>query len=422
MKKIFTTSVLLSSLFCMQAYGQELNNKESSGFLVHSKEIGLYQSNKKTTFIKDSEILSPKSADFVENKLVINALEKGATIFYDINDWKKLPSIYHSFTFNSDNQFKNKENIISREKIKDFPYKQFNQSFIGKPVEMTHNDTKMWIPYYRLSWDNYGREGSAMAQIDIKTNTIEKIIPTGSIPKMVRISTDNKTLAVTHWGDNTVGLYTLDNNNITKYDYVVIDSKLNTSNIGGDRDVNCGWCLRGTVFTQDNRFILVGKMHNGGIAVIDNQSKKYLGTIKNVPLTPRHLVLSKDGKTLYISTCFSSEVAKISIENIYKDIDNLSKNKPLQLKLADWKTVRVGSSVRTIALSQDEKYIYAAMNDTSEIGVIDNSTMKLVYKYKVASFPVGLSVSKDDKYIAVTSQGKSGKGGGNHIDIFERTK
>ena len=45
-------------------------------------------------------------------------------------------------------------------------------------------------------------------------------------------------------------------------------------------------------------------------------NKKYIASTFNVPLTPRHLVLSKDGQTLYISTVASGEVAKIDMSKI----------------------------------------------------------------------------------------------------------
>lgn len=381
--------------------------------LTHTKEIGLSHIKQNTVFIRDTEMLSPKSADFIGNTLVINAFERGATLYYDIDTWKKLPSTYHQF-----NHTEVEKLLVT---VPNFPYVVNKQSFTGKPVEITYNQEKMWIPYYRLSWDTYSRHGAAMAQVDIKTHKVEKIIPTGSIPKMVQISPDNKTLVATHWGDNTVGIYTMDNNNITNYHHVIIDSKLNTSNITGDRDTNCGFCLRGTVFTPDNKYILVARMGGGGIAVINKQTNSYIGTIRNVPLTPRHLV--QDGNTLYISTCFSGEVAKISMESIMRNIqalENKAQKSNNIITIKDWQTLKLGSSVRTIALSRDNKFIYAALNDTSEIAVIDNTSMKVLERHKVASFPVGLAVSQDDRYIALTSQGKSGKAGGNHIDIFER--
>lgn len=377
-----------------------------SQILTHSKELGLYQTNKKTHFIQDSEMLSPKSADFIGHKLIINALEKGRTLVYSTDTWKKQVSISH--------QFDNPEFV----NIKDFPYKISSQSFMGKPVEMTHNKEKMWIPYYRLSWDTNSRQASAIAQVDLHTMKIDKLIPSGSIPKMVKVSHDNKILASTHWGDNTVGLYNLKDDNIISYDFIIIDKKMDTSKIGGDRDINCGWCLRGTVFTEDDKYLLIGKMGGGGIAVVDVVNKKYIGTIRQVPPTPRHLILSNG--TLYISTVASGEVAKISMDIISEEIEHLKNKGKSTLKMSDWKTVKLGSGVRTLALSKDEKYIYAAMNSSSELGVIDNETMKIKEKYKVASFPVGLAVSDDDTYIAVTSQGKEGRGGGNHVDIFER--
>lgn len=376
--------------------------------LIHKKEIGLYQTNKSTQFIKDVEVLSPKSADFIDNKLVINALEKGSTIIYDVNSWNKLPSIVHQF---------NQPAFVS---IDGFKSQLSSQAFLGKPVEMTNNHQKLWIPYYRLSWDTASRHPSAIAQIDRASMQVEKLLPAGSIPKMVKVSHDNKILASTNWGENTVGLYRFKQDSIESYKEVIIERKLNLQSVGGDRDKNCGFCLRGTVFTPDDKYLLVGRMGGGGIAVVDVDNNQYLGTIYNVPPTPRHLVLSKDGKTLYISTVASGEVARINLDKIYQDIENFKAKKKSTITLSDWSSIKTGSGVRTIALSKDEKYIYAAMNSTSELGVIDLQTMKMKEKYKVASFPVGLAVSDDDKYIAVTSQGKEGRGGGNHVDIFER--
>jgi DNA-binding beta-propeller fold protein YncE len=377
----------------------------NSQTLKHIKEIGLYQKNKNTEFIKDNDILSPKSADFINNHLLINALEKGATIIYDTNTWKKETIVNHSFkkpTF---------------ETIKNFPYKINNADFFGKPVEMIANNDKIWIPYYRLSWDQNSQNSSAIAQLNSKTFQIEKIIPAGSIPKMIKLSHDNKKLISTHWGDNTIGIYDMVNNNIVDYHHIVVDRKLDTSHISGDRDSNCGFCLRGTIVTNDDKYALVGRMGGGGIAVIDLINNSYLGTIFAVPSTPRHLVLSKDGKTLLISTCASGQIAKINMDLIYQNIDLLKNHRKTTLNIKDWITINAGSSVRTIALSKDEKFIFAALNSSSELAVINSQTFKIIEKYKIASFPVGLSVSDDDKYIAVTSQGKSGSGG-NHVDVF----
>lgn len=380
-----------------------------SSVLNHELEIGLYQKNKKTKFIKNLDVLSPKSVDFVDNKMFINALEKGSTIIYNTDTWLLENKIDYQF---------NKPDFL---KIKNFPYTIQNQSFLGKPVEFTHYKNTAFIPFYRLSWDTNSRYHSALAQVDLITFKVKNIIPAGSIPKMVRVSSDGQYLVNSHWGDNTVGIYSLDSNqNISDYHYVIIDKKLNTEKISGDRDKNCGYCLRGTVITPDNKYAIVGRMGGGGLAVIDLDKKSYIGTLWNVPLTPRHLIISPQNE-LVLSTCASGEVAKLSLNNIYKHIHELENKNSVSLKKTDWKSFNAGGSVRTIDLSKDGTYIYAALNTSSELAVIDYQSMKLIEKFKIANYPVGLAVSPDDKYIAITQQGKSGNGG-NHVDIFVRNK
>lgn len=393
-----------STLFILILLSIQASWSYSETILTHEKELGLYQTNKNTQFLKDNDILSPKSAHWLNNNdLVINALERGATIVYDTQDrksWKKINVIEHKFK---------KPDFLT---IPNYQDKIYQQDFMGKPVEVTSNTKNMWIPYYRFSWDVNSREGAAIAQINTKNYEIEYLLPAGNIPKMVTLSHNNEYLVSTHWGDNTIGIYNLKDNIPTHYESLSIEKKLNTQNIAGDRDKNCGFCLRGTLFTKDDKYLLIGRMGGGGIAIVDMINKKYIGTVRNVPATPRHLVLSKDGKTLYISTSYSGQVAKIDINYL---LDNWK-----DIKLNDWKILNMGSGVRTIAIANDEKYLFATLNTTSQIAVIDVNDFKILEKYKVASFPVGMAVSPDDKYLAITSQGKAGQGGGNHVDIFVR--
>ena len=86
MKKFLITLILLG---CGLSYANPI--------YIHKHEIGLYQSNKKTNFIKDVDILSPKSALFINDQLYINALEKGATVIYDTISWTKTEVLQHTF-------------------------------------------------------------------------------------------------------------------------------------------------------------------------------------------------------------------------------------------------------------------------------------------------------------------------------------
>ena len=62
-----------------------------------------------------------------------------------------------------------------------------------------------------------------------------------------------------------------------------------------------------------------------------------------------------------------------------------------------------------------------ACNSASALYAVDAETMKVVDKIRCDSYPVGLAISPDGRYIAVTSQGRKGFGG-NAVNLFEVTR
>ena len=59
-----------------------------------------------------------------------------------------------------------------------------------------------------------------------------------------------------------------------------------------------------------------------------------------------------------------------------------------------------------------------AGNASSTLYVVDVKSFQVVTSMSIDSYPVGLEVSKDGRYVFTTSQGRS-NGGGNCVDIFE---
>jgi DNA-binding beta-propeller fold protein YncE len=80
----------------------------------------------------------------------------------------------------------------------------------------------------------------------------------------------------------------------------------------------------------------------------------------------------------------------------------------------------VPAGARTIVLSPDGRYVFAACNYASCIAVVDTRTMTFLGRLPADSYPVGLDISDDGRYLFSTSQGRSGLGG-NAVDIFEVT-
>ena len=92
--------------------------------------------------------------------------------------------------------------------------------------------------------------------------------------------------------------------------------------------------------------------------------------------------------------------------NIAKDYNN-------------WQEVFVGYGARTIEVDPTGRYLFVAVSNESKVVVVRTKDMKIISTCLVDSYPVGLDVSDDGKYVIVTSQGKANKGGGNSVMIFE---
>lgn len=368
----------------------------------------------------DPDIASPKSASFSPDgkKVYINSLEGGKTVVYDVETRKKLKVIEHNFEsgtgplWNQPSGYYNFTHYDGGE----------SRAFRGKPVEeaFTPDGRYLFVPYYRRTFDLNAQDPSALAVIDTRNDEIVRMIETGPLPKMVRVSHDGKLLAITHWGDNTVGLLDISDPNPANWKHrapIVIGNKLNlnyslTSPV--NRDSGSGFLLRGTVFLPGDSLLLVSGM-SGPLNVIDVKQNKWIGVFPELPAI-RHLTLH-NGK-LYMSRNSAGQVLTADVSEIVKAVSE-QRNSSKSFKIMGVKTAKVGPGARTLKVSPSGKYIFVACNTASAIYIVRESDMKLIGSIKVDSFPVGLDISPDGRYLVSTSQGRKGQGGGNAVDFFE---
>ena len=353
----------------------------------------------------DTDIHSPKSANIhpAGRKFYINSLEGCKTVAYDMESRRKLAVIEHQFT--------EADTLLFGEQSELFPFRFYTENlhtFQGKPVEgaFSHGGRYFWVPFYRRTFDLNAQEPSAMAVIDTEKDSTVLVMETGPLPKMVCPSHDGRWMAVSHWGDNTVALIDIQSSRPRDWKYTdlfVIDQKLDLNfglDVQVDRDDDSGWCLRGTVFTPDDRYLLVGCMgKGGGIAVIDMQQRQYLGRVQGMRANVRHLVI-RDG-WLYLSINRTGYVQRIRLDRF----------------LSGWQECKVGAGARTIELSPDGRYVFAACNIDSRLDIVDTRTMQLVLSVPADSYTVGLDISADGRTVITTSQGR-GTRGGNCVDIY----
>ena len=368
----------------------------------------------------DADIYSPKSATFSPDgkKVYVNSLEGCKTVVYDVATRKKLKTILHDFEsgegplWNKPSGYYNFTHYPDGEK----------RAFKGKPVEeaVTPDGRYMFVPYYRRSFDINAQDPSALAVIDMQKDEIVRMIETGPLPKMVRVSHDGKLLAITHWGDNTVGLLDISDRNPANWKHlppIVIGKQLNlnyslTSSV--NRDSGSGFLLRGTVFLPGDSLLLVSGMA-GPLNVIDVKRREWIGTFPSLS-NVRHLTLQND--MLYMSRNSAGEVMTVPVAEIVEAV-NTQRGNSRSFSAKGVRSTKVGGGARTLKVSPSGKYIFVACNTASLISIVRTEDMKEIGRITADSFPVGLDVSPDGSMVVTTSQGRSGQGGGNAVNFFE---
>lgn len=384
--------------------------------------------------IFDADIQSPKSVHFSPDgkRVYVNSLEGGRTAIFDSLGTEKLGLIKHKFT---------EENAgLFLEGVKAPWGYSFARSvkkpneFMGKPVEIehSHKGRYLWIPYYRRSYDPDGVMPSALAIVDTSTDQIVRALAVGPISKYVKKSTKGRWLAISHWGDNTVGLLDIRGSDPAKFRYealLVVEKKVPPKEMKGDRDKNCGFCVRGLAFTENDRYLFVTRMKGGGIAVfrMDASGKKnhtYLGTVFGLVPGPRDLEINEKGE-LFVSCNSSGVVMRVPWRALVEKLGEIpaeteAKNRSLRVKPAEIgaERVYVGVGARSLRLSKDGKVVFVTVNQTSELVGVDTVAMQIAARVPVDSYPVGLELSPDGSHVWVTSQGRSAKGG-NSVGVFQ---
>ena len=151
-------------------------------------------------------------------------------------------------------------------------------------------------------------------------------------------------------------------------------------------------------------------------AVIDLENMKYLGRATGNLSNLRHLLV-KDG-VLFASINRSGIILRMPLDTFLSKVRSLDGDRTRTVAVDGWQSCKVPSGARTINISPKGDFIFVACNSSSCLAVVDAVAMKLLGTLPADSYPVGLDISDDGKYLFTTSQGR-GNGGGNAVDIFE---
>jgi DNA-binding beta-propeller fold protein YncE len=356
-------------------------------------------------------------------KAYVNSLESARTVIYDARSLTKLGVIPHVFGPRQAGLFPGTEPWFGAAFSEDLPPEGANV-FTGKPVEseFSHGGRYLWVPYYRRSFDLDGTQPSAAAVIDTLTSAIVRVLPTGPIAKNAAASPDGRYMAIAHWGNNSVGLI-----DISSADPAVFSSAAVIALGPGapppgseavNRDLECGLCVRGLAWTADSGILFAGCMGGaGGIGVINVKAPGGPALLGRVKLggKPRDLLVSPDGRWLYVTASKTGEVLRAETAGVAAAAPAKGRTPDIPVLAA-----RVGGLPRSMKLSRDGRWLYVALNGASQVAVVDTLTMTVASRIAADSFPVGLDISPDGSSLWVTSQGIDGAGG-NSVEVFAVT-
>ncbi len=203
--------------------------------------------------------------------------------------------------------------------------------------------------------------------LDVNSGTVVSQIPVGDEPEGVAVSPDGQWAAVTSESDNLVTL-------------------VKTNNLTVVRSLRVGRRPRGLAFAPDSSFVYVTNEADGTVGVIQLSSLSVVATIA-IPFPgtlPMGIVVTKDGKKLYVTTGRGGRVVEIDA-----------------VMRRTMRSVAISGRPWGIALTPDGKILYTANGPTHDVSVIDTATFAEIVRIPVGQRPWGVAVA----VIAATKTG-----------------
>jgi hypothetical protein len=405
---VYTKQQLYKKLisFAIITLGTFASAKDQKELFHPHTIIGLGSEGSFPHFIKDDEMISPKSVQFnaADTTFYLHALEGSKTLAYSFPQLKKISSIKHAFHQKVQLDHQNHHKHAA------FHYPPHATSWNGKPVEGVIDPTRnlLYVTSYRRDNDTPVVHGSTLSIIDTTHNTLIASLPTAIIPKVVALSNDHNLLAVANWGDNSLSFWDVTHapDNITLHRHVQLAPSFDHSIIEpANKDKECGLCLRGTTFTLDDKHLMTSGMHAGGVLYFVDKISGKVSKV-TVPFSPiRHIVPAFKLKRYFFSTTGEGNICSIADNEIQAGIAKGS--------IGEKKVMcrPMNSPVRTLSIHEESGMGVATLNQSCEIAIFELATLNILQKLPAPCYPVGLSFSHNGKAIIVTAQGKEGKGG-----------
>lgn len=311
--------------------------------------------------------ISPKSVEASDTGLVSahNMMYRHSITIYDANKAELIATIPDSVV------------------LSDLGFPQYTGSYKGAPVEGAFSpDGKfLYVTNYSMYGKGFNKEGhdtcspssgydtSFLSRINIASKKIDAVYKVGSVPKVVKVTPDNKYILVSNWCSYTVTVISVESGKTIK-------------------SIKIGRYPRGIAITADSKYAYVAEMGGSHIHRID------LGdfTTKLIPIgsNPRAVVLSPDNTKMYVTMNASGKVQAW----------NLAENKTI-------KSVKTGEAARSLDISSDGSALFVVNFNSDTVSKVRTSDMKVLQTIKVCNEPIGVSYDSSTNRTWVACYGGS---------------
>ena len=251
--------------------------------------------------------------------------------------------------------------------LKTFGHSKYSGTYRGAPVEgaFSPDGKYLYFTNYAMYGKGFNKEGhdtcspasgydtSYLSRINLSTYQIDAVYPVGSVPKVVKVTPDNKYILVSNWCS-----YTLSVISIAEQKTI--------------RSIKIGRYPRGIVVTNDSSSAYVAEM--GGNRLHRINLSTFEQTYIPIGSNPRAIVLSPDNKILYATLNVSGQVIAWDL------VADKSLGK-----------AKVGQAARSLDISSDGTALFVTSFKSGTISKVRTSDLRVLQTLKVCSEPIGIS-------------------------------
>ena len=241
----------------------------------------------------------------------------------------------------------------------------------GSPVEGAYSPDGKYLYFtnYAMYGKGFNKEGtdkcspadgydkSYLSRLDLETLKIDAVYPVGSVPKVVKVTPDNKYILVSNWCSYTVSVISVEKEKVVK-------------------TIKIGRYPRGIAISADSAYAYVVEM--GGSNIHRINLGDFSKSLIPIGVNPRAVELSPDNKTLYATLNVSGRVISWDLEA----------NRAI-------KSVKTGATARSLAISGDGSALFVVNFTSGTVTKLRSTDLSKVQTIKVCREPIGITYDNE---------------------------